>query len=386
MGNAQGQVDALAAKVSKQINKRLKEDNERDRDTIKLLLLGTGESGKSTLLKQMKSLYGKPLNSNPLEARMQRYAVFSTIFQSFGALLEASDRFVPLANEDLKEAKEAIVKQANGMHSSFQETKLVNDKIREMLVSLWNDEGIRETWEKHQSDIQAQNSLEYFMDHAERVLRPEFEVKEEDWLRARLRTTGILSEEFTISKVKFNVYDVGGQRNERRKWIQVFSNVTSVIFVSAINEYDEVLFEDTNVNRLVESLNLFEEMVNHEEFVDAGMILFLNKIDLFREKIMRIPIKHEDANPMKSRWTDYIGADCVPGMEIDSPEFEQCFEDALDYFTVRFVNLNQHPSTKDIYVHITCATDKSNVDAVFGACKDIILKHVLKDQGFVRDF
>ena len=294
----------------------------------------------------MKSLYGKPLNSNPLEARMQRYAVFSTIFQSFSALLEASDRYVPLADESLQKSKEAILKQSGSMHSSFEETRLVNDKVKGMLVALWNDEGIRQTWENHRSDIQAQESLEYFMEHADRVLQPEFEVKEEDWLRARLRTTGILTEEFTISKVNFRIFDVGGQRNERRKWIQVFSNVTSVIFVCAINEYDEVLFEDVNVNRLTESLNLFEEMVNHEEFVNTGMILFLNKIDLFREKILRIPIRYEDANPMKSRWVDYTGADCIPGMELDSPEFEQCFDDALDYFTERFANLNQHPSTK----------------------------------------
>lgn len=277
---------------------------------------------------------------------MQRYAVFSTIFQSFGALLEASDQYVPLADESLKEAKEEILKRSGQMHSSFEEAKLVSPRIRDLLVALWNDEGIRETWENHRSDIQAQESLEYFMENADRVLKPEFEVKEEDWLRARLRTTGILSEQFTISKVTFEVYDVGGQRNERRKWIQVFSNVTSLIFVCAINEYDEVLFEDINVNRLVESLNLFEEMVNHEEFVNTGMILFLNKIDLFKEKILRIPIRHEDSNPMKSRWADYTGADCIPGMELDSPEFEQCFDDALDYFTQRFVNLNQHPSTK----------------------------------------
>ena len=43
MGNAQGIDEATAAKVSKKIAKRMKEDHDKDRDTIKLLLLGTGE-------------------------------------------------------------------------------------------------------------------------------------------------------------------------------------------------------------------------------------------------------------------------------------------------------------------------------------------------------
>ena len=37
-----------------------------------------------------------------------------------------------------------------------------------------------------------------------------------------------------------SIYDVGGQRNERRKWIHCFDDVTAVIFVAAINEYDQV--------------------------------------------------------------------------------------------------------------------------------------------------
>lgn len=37
--------------------------------------------------------------------------------------------------------------------------------------------------------------------------------------------------------------DVGGQRSERRKWIHCFENVTSIIFLVALSEYDQILFE-----------------------------------------------------------------------------------------------------------------------------------------------
>jgi hypothetical protein len=40
--------------------------------------------------------------------------------------------------------------------------------------------------------------------------------------------------------------DVGGQRSERRKWIHCFENVTSIIFLVALSEYDQILFESEN--------------------------------------------------------------------------------------------------------------------------------------------
>jgi hypothetical protein len=50
--------------------------------------------------------------------------------------------------------------------------------------------------------------------------------------------------------VVFKVVDVGGQRAERRKWMHCFDNVTALIFTAAISEYDQMLFEDRNKNRL----------------------------------------------------------------------------------------------------------------------------------------
>ena len=55
-----------------------------------------------------------------------------------------------------------------------------------------------------------------------------------------VRTTGIVQQNFQIKDRKYTMFDVGGQRNERRKWIHCFDNVTAVIFVTAISEYDQV--------------------------------------------------------------------------------------------------------------------------------------------------
>lgn len=82
------------------------------------------------------------------------------------------------------------------------------------------------------------------------------------------------------------MYDVGGQRSQRRKWVYCFEDVRAVLFVVALSGFDMTLLEDTTVNRLEESLNLFEQIVNNRWFKEASFVLFLNKLDLFREKIM----------------------------------------------------------------------------------------------------
>lgn len=95
------------------------------------------------------------------------------------------------------------------------------------------------------------------------------------------------------------MFDVGGQRSERKKWIHCFENVTTILFLVAISEYDQLLFEDETVNRMQEALTLFDSICNSRWFVKTSIILFLNKIDRFKEKL---PV-----SPMKNYFPDYEG-------------------------------------------------------------------------------
>ena len=56
--------------------------------------------------------------------------------------------------------------------------------------------------------------------------------------------------EFEYKSLVFNMFDVGGQRSQRKKWIHCFDDVDCVLFVSALSEYDQVLLEDSSVNRM----------------------------------------------------------------------------------------------------------------------------------------
>lgn len=98
-----------------------------------------------------------------------------------------------------------------------------------------------------------------------------------------------------------SIFDVGGQRNERKKWIHCFDDVTAVIFVAAISEYDQVLYEESGQNRMYEALDLFDEICNSRWFKDTSMILFLNKKDLFEQKMKKVDIRNEE----EERFMDY---------------------------------------------------------------------------------
>lgn len=79
---------------------------------------------------------------------------------------------------------------------------------------------------------------------------------------------------FHHADVDFVIIDVGGQRSERRKWIHCFDHVTAVIFLVALDEYDMMLDEDNNTNRMEESLNLWAEITGSQFF--AGKVRTLH--------------------------------------------------------------------------------------------------------------
>ncbi len=70
---------------------------------------------------------------------------------------------------------------------------------------------------------------------------------EQDVLRSRVKTTGITETTFRVGDLTYRMFDVGGQRSERKKWIHCFENVTSIVFLVACSEYDQVLVEDETV-------------------------------------------------------------------------------------------------------------------------------------------
>ena len=90
-----------------------------------------------------------------------------------------------------------------------------------------------------------------------------------------------------------SMFDVGGQRDERRKWIQCFSDVTAIIFVTAMSGYNLTLREDATQNRLRESLDLFKNLWNNRSVL-TQLLSILSIFILYCVGVEKMVEKHID--------------------------------------------------------------------------------------------
>ncbi|KAH9017558.1 G-protein alpha subunit-domain-containing protein [Lactarius pseudohatsudake] len=127
-------------------------------------------------------------------------------------------------------------------------------------------------------------------EEANRIAASNYIPSTEDVLRARVKTTSITETRIPLGQLSIHIIDVGGQRSQRNKWIHSFESVTSIIFVTSLSEYDQVLLFEKSQNRMAESLVLFDSVINSRWFLHASIILFLNKIDVFRKKLPKVPL------------------------------------------------------------------------------------------------
>jgi GTPase SAR1 family protein len=335
-------------KKSQEIDKYLNNDRKKIKEEIKLLLLGPGESGKSTIFKQMKIIQ---LNGGFSSEELQsyKYIVYGNCVTQMKVIVNAAIKLgIKFDNEENEKKAEKLTKVPSG--GDAWSTELGQD-----IKALWKDSGIKKTYLLKDKQYQLNDSAEYFFENIDRFMEPSYIPTQADVLRVRVRSTGIEEAEFKFEDVNFRMVDVGGQRSERRKWIHCFDQVTAVIFCVALSEYDQTLREDDSQNRMKESLLLFDEVCNSQWFKNTAFILFLNKVDLFKEKIEKVDLK--------ICFPNYTG-----GCNFDA---------ASNFIKARFLEQNQSPHV--IYTHFTCAINTENIQFVFKCVRETVLKKILNE-------
>ncbi|XP_030643663.1 guanine nucleotide-binding protein subunit alpha-14 [Chanos chanos] len=340
-------------RINQEIDKQLRRDKKDSRRELKLLLLGTGESGKSTFIKQMRIIHGSGYSEE--DKRGFTKLVYQNIVLAMQSMIRAMETLnIPLANPQNSSYA--------GLLNELEVDKVMTldpehvDAIR----SLWNDAGIQECYDRRR-EYQLSDSAKYYLSDLDRIAVPGYVPTQQDILRVRVPTTGIIEYPFDLENVIFRMVDVGGQRSERRKWIHCFENVTSIIFLVALSEYDQVLAESDNENRMEESKALFKTIITYPWFQQSSVILFLNKTDILEEKIAY------------SHLANYF------------PEFTGPKNDskAAREFILKMYQEQNPDQEKTIYSHFTCATDTENIRFVFAAVKDTILRHNLREFNLV---
>lgn len=267
-----------------QIDGQLNRDRSRLRNEIKILLLGAGESGKSTILKQMKLIHEGGYSED--ERFSFKEIIYSNTIQSMRAILSwMQNEEMDLADSNNDHYADLIIEQPAQIEADY-----LDPELAEAIKSLWQDSTVQECFHRAR-EFQLNDSAEYYFESIDRIADPDYLPSNQDVLRSRVKTTGITETTFKIGDLTYRMFDVGGQRSERKKWIHCFENVTVVLFLVAISEYDQMLIEDETMNRMEEALVLFDSICNSRWFTKTSIILFLNKIDRFREKLPLSPLK-----------------------------------------------------------------------------------------------
>jgi len=365
-------------------------------EKIKLLLLGPGESGKSTIFKQMRILYGEPKSND--ELRMYGVVVRSNIIVAIRKLCmlvrqlglelkfreesqvtnggmtrqQAYDEVISyLVDNHAMDPHPGTINQNDWVGHSNRVRPNINKEAQlflqhvEAIRVLWESQDMKNVWKKRALE-NINDSHKDFLQDVTRISSPNYKPTDHDILICRIRTTQFTIERYMVNDLNFEVYDVGGQRGQRKQWIEVFEGVDAVIFVAALSEYDQNLsLNETNrvENRMIESLNLFQTVMQNRALKETSVLLFLNKKDIFEEKIL-----YSDISAV-AHFSDYNG----PARDVD---------EGILYFIRKFQGRIIGDELGKAFIHVTCATDTTNMKFIFDSIGTIIMQSNIDDSYF----
>ncbi|KAF8525263.1 heterotrimeric G protein alpha subunit 4 [Hysterangium stoloniferum] len=331
--------DPEQIKQNKLVEKDLKETRAKLEQQVKVLLLGSGDSGKSTILKQMRLIHKVPFTSQEVE--FYRQLVFNNITYGLKVVLEALEDVFEIKLEDENWTYADMVQDA----PDLRDGEPFPMEYMQPLQALWNDSSVKAAIARGNEAALPEN----FFSDLSRLFDPEFKPTNQDIIRSRARTTGITETIFKLRTHNMHMLDVGGQKSERRKWIHCFQDVTTILFLVSLSGYDQCLVEDKDANQMQDAMTIWDSICHSQWFKNTSIILFLNKDDLFSDKIFHSNIK--DTFP------DYEGpaGDAAAGRE---------------YFKKRFTRLStkaNRTNEREIYTHFTNATDTALLKVVMAA-------------------
>eukprot|EP01122_Echinamoeba_exundans_P012826 TRINITY_DN547_c0_g2_i1.p1 TRINITY_DN547_c0_g2~~TRINITY_DN547_c0_g2_i1.p1 ORF type:complete len:351 (-),score=76.80 TRINITY_DN547_c0_g2_i1:222-1274(-) len=333
------------------IDTQLKKELASEKHAIRILILGTSASGKSTVAKQMKIIHSNGFTNEELENYKQ--ILILNIFNGMKELvLQAEGLNIKVTRKNKKVA------------TYFVEVNPYTEKLDAETVAkakqLWADSGLQKMWNRR-NEIDFPTNLEYMMANIDRFAEPDFVPSNDDVLHARQRTTGVVETQFTVDKFNWTLIDVGGQRSERRKWMHFFTGVAAVIYCAALDEFDMVCPEEPTKNKMEESLEVFEKIINGDFFKDIAFILFLNKRDLFKTKVEKMDLS--TILPNYNAGHDY--------------------DQAVAFIKNMYMSKVRNRPLEEVYVHVTCAIDTNNCKFVFDAVSETIFTKRLQVSGLL---
>ncbi|KAF8160891.1 guanine nucleotide binding protein, alpha subunit [Crassisporium funariophilum] len=259
----------------------------------------------------------------------------------------------------------------SGMEIDFEDPNdpgVVLHACSEDIIRLWNDRTVKALLRAQR--VRLEDMAGFFLNSIERVTSPRYVPTDDDILRARLKTLGVSEHRFTLKAGNmlshdWRIFDVGGARSTRAAWAPYFDDLDAIIFLAPISGFDEVLLEDPHVNKLEDSILLWKHLVSNPLLEKTSIVLFLNKIDLFRAKL-----------EAGIRLSEYV---------ISFAERPNDYETASNYLKKKFAILhkNHSPLPRIFYCHFTTVTDVKATQHILLNVKDMVIRQNLQSSSLV---
>merc|ERR1712037_351143 len=349
--------DAELKQINKAIDIQIKEDKKKMQNVVKIL--HSEEKEKTWTEDELKGA---------------RRDILSNAVECLQVLLEEVQK--PLG-EGLGNTADRLKK----LDKSKEEDQVRLWQWRDTVQDIWEDPAIQETYSRR-NEFSLPDCCRHFLSNISRISNPDFVATSQDILMVRVQTTGIIEYNFPLVFRKDLTrdcifIDVGGQRNERKKWIHCFSDVLMVLFLAAASEYDQMLYEDITENRMDESLSLFNKIISYNWFSKCSIALFLNKKDLLEERIQKSPL--EDYFEEFKSFKDFKTRDFRAAMDFIKHKYRE--EHMAVENSEEWQRISVDGSRRKLYVHETMATDTDNIKKVFDAVKNTIMDKILEQFG-----
>eukprot|EP01121_Diplochlamys_sp_Union-15-3_P014060 TRINITY_DN4446_c0_g1_i1.p1 TRINITY_DN4446_c0_g1~~TRINITY_DN4446_c0_g1_i1.p1 ORF type:complete len:355 (-),score=54.63 TRINITY_DN4446_c0_g1_i1:71-1135(-) len=331
--------------------------------TLNIALAGIARSGKTTLSKQLRVIHlEEPFSERELEnfKDILKYNVFSGITSLIKQITDTK--------ESLKQIDEKTNRKFvdHFMKISWEEFQKQLPELAPDILKFWEDKGVRlYVAENSIEDIERESQLSYVMTRITDIARPEYIPTVADAVRARQRTTGFTVLEFntlyTNPKMHWKLYDMGGQMTERKKWEGIINdNTKAIIFCVALDEFDRISDENPEETFLDEAVNVFKHIASKVAQSDEPitLFLFLNKTDLFRNKLAKFKRFFAD---------QYEGG--------------KDYDNAIAFVTKKF----SQDASVNFKCYETCALNKSQMSTVFEDVLGNIIATRLNKSGLIME-
>jgi hypothetical protein len=286
-----------AGNRTQRLNVEIDMSSDLTKGATQLLLLGTEDSGKSTLMKSASLIF----DSRPTTEKRKEIIkhVHKIVIKSMKILLQWSEIYLSVPTFDRNQGiKSAIL--------THNDNDPLNPLISSAIGELWKNDPFVKTAYDRRREFFLSDGAAYFFDEIIRISEAKYVPTDQDILHVPITQTAVEQIEVAIDNQIVKIIECG-QKTEREKWVHLFERVHAVVFVASLADYDKIVEGDFKRNKLVESMALFHWVVNHPAFEYSAIVLVLTKKDLLENQLKKSGFRLEGHVHNESRFLDFVG-------------------------------------------------------------------------------